>query len=529
MKRLMVFAAVLILVTTISFSGFAQDKSITVTGEWKISGSNKDTAKQKALTEAFRQAVENGLGVWVRSETDVKNSTVARDEILSRAEGYVTDHEIIKEGERDGNYFVTIRAIVSVEKIGADFKKLVGRVKTAMGNPSITFVLTTWEKVGAKGSSSQMVAQDISSKSRVQGKVEGSHDESLKSDNSYSVDAKQKASVDTSVSSKERANANIRVSGRVNEHYDSVDADVGASGKADYRGSVKAKSDQSYSGSVQAKSSESESYKVKGSIDSSTSIDASAKVKKDVAYEKIDEKLWKKYPDPTIIDSFQQEFKEKHFDLKAADRAREIAMTESLAATSINPFDRATVRIESEKEGANYVARGEVKVLDVSLSENTGNYEVRTQIGVEIIDVNSGDIVAAYSNTAKASNKSEEEAKCQSIKKLAVLAARTLADQTITTWQERSLSGRTYTIEIRNLTNIRRQKLPLMSAIESIGQITSQTQPQKGVLLLNVLYKGEKNKLGTSIVEQVGAKPGFDEKEFDGPGDDQGKITFEFK
>lgn len=530
MKKFGIIFAGLIISMLISSNCFAQEKAITVTGEAKIAGTNKDAAKQKALTEAFRQAVEGGLGVWIKSETDVKNSTVVRDEILSRAEGYVTDHEIIKEGERGGNYFVTIRAMVSIDKIGVDFKKLVGRVKTAMGNPSITFVLTTWQKVGARGSSSQTASEDTSFKSTLKQSVDGGYDQSKRSEGSYAVDAKQKASVNANVSSRERANANVKVSARGNATYDSVDVNAGVSGRSDYSGAVKARSDESYSGSAKVKSAESESYKVKGSIDASSAVDTSAKAKKDSSYEKIDEKLWKKYPDPTIIDSFQQEFKEKRFDLKAADKAREITVTESLSSvTSVNPFDRTAVRNAAEKEGANYVARGEAKVLDISMSENTGNYEARTQIGVEIIDVNSGDIVAAYSNTAKASNKSEEEARTQSIKKVAILAARTLADQTITTWQERSLTGRQYAIEIRNITNIRRQKMPIMNAIESVAQVTSQTQPQKGVLLVNVLYKGEKSKLGEAILDQVGSKPGFSDKEFDGPGDDQGKITFEFK
>jgi len=384
-----------------SYAGAAEDQPVTVTGQAEIIGNNKDAAQKKALADAFRQAVEKGLGVWIKSETEVKNAMVARDEILSRAEGYVTDHEIVKESVKENLYQVTIKAKVSIDKIGTDFKKLVGRVKTQMGNPSITFVLTTWLSRGKRETSSQTV------------------------------------------------------------------------------------------------------------------------------YGKMDEKLWKKYPDPTIIDAFQQEFKEKNFDLKATDKAREIALVESVENISVDLSDRRVIREQAEKELANFVARGEAKIIDIQKSD-TGNFDVTAQVGVEIIDVNSGDIVSSYSNTATASSKSEENAKVQSIKKIATLGARTLADQTIATWQERALSGWQYTIEVRNVTSMRKQKKPIMDAIESVAQITNQTSPESNILVISVMYKGDKKKLGDDVLGQLESKPGFSEKEFDGPDDQGGKIVFKF-
>ncbi len=444
----LIFAAIYVLALK-QAACLAEDKAVTVTGSAEIIGNNKDSAKQKALADAFRKAVESGLGVWVKSESEVKDSAFVRDEILSRAEGYVTDHEVVKESDKEGVYNVTITAKVAVDKIGADFKKLVGRVKTAMGNPSITFVLTTWKKIGGKVTESESSETDV------------------------------------------KAGENL---------------------------SVSLKSDSSKSGNKGKKDA----------VDIKSSAAQSLTSKKSRSYEILDEKLWKKYPDLTIIDAFQQEFKEKNFDLKATDRAREIALTQSLAQTVIDIFDRGKVRAQAEKEGANYVARGEVKVIDSKISDVDGNYEVRTQIGVEIIDVNSGDVVSAYSNTSQSSSKSQDDAEIQGIKKIAVLAAKTLADQTISTWQDRSLSGKQYVIELRNITSVRKQKMPFIKAVEAVAQITSQTQPAQDSLLLNVLFKGAKNQLENGVLNALEGKSGFSEKEFDGPFNEEGKLVFKF-
>ena len=405
-------------------------QSVTVKGSAEIVGSNLDGARSKALASAFREAVEKGIGVWVQSQTEVKDAELVRDQILTSAQGYVTDHEILKEKVEGQMLVLTVRANVAVDRIGADLKTLVARLSTSLGHPSIAFVLTTWEKRGAKDSA--------------------------------------------------RATDYVERSG-------------GADGKDDDHGVL------------------------------------SKGVKRIASFSTISEDLWKKYPDSTIIDAFQQEFLAKNFDLMAADKAREIAFSESLAQTSVNPNDRKAVRDCAANEGANFVARGEIRLLGYGVSEATGNQEVKTQIGVEIIDVNSGDIVGSFSNSATGSSSSADEARMQSIKKNAVLAARTLAAQTIDVWQKRSLNGRQFGIEVRNIKSIRSQQLPILAALKGVAQISSQSNPDKTTLLVRVMYKGDKEALGSAILEGLGTKPGFSESDFDGPFNEDGKIIFKFK
>lgn len=375
-------------------------EEIIATGVADITQGKIGEARQNAIKDALRNAVEKGMGVFIKSESEVKDATLLKDQILSKAEGYISEYNTIKESSEGGVYKVTISAKISLDKIGDDISRFVKKIKSKLSNPSISFVLTTWEKKGEF----------------------------------YSREA--------------------------------------------------------------------------GTI--------------------IDEKLWKKYPDITIIDSFQQEFKNKGFDLKATDKAREIALSESLTRTSIDINDRSSVRKFAEKEGANFVARGEVRILDIKGSNQTGNYNITAQIGVEIIDVNSGDIVASYTNTASASNSVLDNAKFQSIKKLAILAAKTLAEQTLITWDERANKGRQYVIEFQNVRNMRKQKKQILDLIQGIGEITHQTTTDEGNLAFTILFKGSKSDLETTLLDRMEKIPGMGEDEIDGPFYSEGKLFFKF-
>ena len=85
-------------------------------------------------------------------------------------------------------------------------------------------------------------------------------------------------------------------------------------------------------------------------------------------------------------------------------------------------------------------------------------------------------------------------------------------------------------MEVRGISSVRSQKMPIIKALEKMGaKIVSQTAPTPDVLSLNLLFKGGKNVLGEKLIEELGNSPGFGEKEFDGPLDQNGKVVFIFK
>jgi hypothetical protein len=65
------------------------------------------------LNDAKRAAVEKAVGVRVSSSTEVRNFMAVRDQVLSRATGYLKNYKILKEGPTPfGAYEVSIRAEV---------------------------------------------------------------------------------------------------------------------------------------------------------------------------------------------------------------------------------------------------------------------------------------------------------------------------------------------------------------------------------------------------------------------------------
>jgi len=554
--RLFVFSLLLFAVVLPAMSWSQEYREITVSGTADIAAGDEEAAKKLAVRDALRTAVEMGVGVVIQSSTDVKDFAVIKDEIKSNAEGYVKEYDIIKEGARSGRYNVTLRAKVMTEKINEAFKKRLSKASQALGNPSITFVLTTWKKIGEKGGFESKTEQiDVSTKRRDQATIDGGIDEKASAAVRYSADSRNKSSesidvgvqeqadVDYKVSTREEEKASARAAarGRATDDAAEVSGEVEASrsyeskASAGYKGSYAGKGRAAFEGSTyqsgEAGVSQAGSYKVKGAVDTSQSTDTSMKVNKySSSAMRLSETEWKKYPDMTVIDSFNQEFKEKSFDLMAADEASRIAMAESLSGAAIDVFDREQVRKKAEKAGANFVARGEVQIIDYRISDSTGRPVVTSKVGVQIIDVNSGDIVSSYSNTTSATNPSREEAEAQAIKKIAVLAARTLAGQTLETWEKRGSVGQFYTIEVRNITNARKQQRPLVKTIESVATIRQQTNPAANVLLVQVSFKGSKNKLGDAILDKLenDRTPGFSNNEFDGPTIEGGKIVFTF-
>jgi hypothetical protein len=68
---------------------------------------------EKALLSAYRNAVQQVVGVIVDAETLIKNDKVVKDEILDFSNGFVEKFEKIKDGKNDdGLYEVTIKATV---------------------------------------------------------------------------------------------------------------------------------------------------------------------------------------------------------------------------------------------------------------------------------------------------------------------------------------------------------------------------------------------------------------------------------
>lgn len=94
-------------------------------------GMDKPLAREQAIRDALRNAVEQGVGIFVGDLTLVRNYAVAFDSIFTQAAGYVRTYNVIKEWTENGIYRVKVLAEVGMGKLQSDlmaietFKKLV--------------------------------------------------------------------------------------------------------------------------------------------------------------------------------------------------------------------------------------------------------------------------------------------------------------------------------------------------------------------------------------------------------------------
>lgn len=125
-------------------------ETVTVAGQAPIITSNDSQARQKAIEDAKRAAVEQGVGALIDSKTKVVNFQVLQDRIYSRASGYITNYNILSEEKTsDGSmYTVTIRANVQTASIENDLRAI-GILMAQVGNPRFMAVYVPETKSSA--------------------------------------------------------------------------------------------------------------------------------------------------------------------------------------------------------------------------------------------------------------------------------------------------------------------------------------------------------------------------------------------
>jgi hypothetical protein len=94
----------------------AQDKveEVMSLGQAVIYSGDKAAARDKAIDDALRKAVEQAVGTMVSSETVTENFQLISDKIFSQSKGYVTSYKILSEGQEAGIFQVKLKAKVGV-------------------------------------------------------------------------------------------------------------------------------------------------------------------------------------------------------------------------------------------------------------------------------------------------------------------------------------------------------------------------------------------------------------------------------
>ncbi|HEX7344244.1 MAG TPA: flagellar assembly protein T N-terminal domain-containing protein [bacterium] len=89
--------------------------TVTARGEATIYGGDIAAAREEALVDAQRNALEQVLGVKIRSETAVQDFALADDAILSMVAGFVSNVKILSEKQEGENLSIEIQCDVARE------------------------------------------------------------------------------------------------------------------------------------------------------------------------------------------------------------------------------------------------------------------------------------------------------------------------------------------------------------------------------------------------------------------------------
>lgn len=121
-------------------------KVIEADGAGVVINNDLALARDNAINDSLRKAVEQAVGTVISSETIVKNFEVISDSIYAKSQGYIQNYKILKENVSDSLYRVTIRATVSMGSIKDDLRAL-GLLMARKGMPRL-MVLIAEQNVG---------------------------------------------------------------------------------------------------------------------------------------------------------------------------------------------------------------------------------------------------------------------------------------------------------------------------------------------------------------------------------------------
>lgn len=86
---------------------------VSAVGQAAVIGTDVANARDKAVDDALRKAVEQSVGTMVSSETVTQNFQLLSDKVFSKARGYVRNYKITSEKQDQGVYIVGIDAEVA--------------------------------------------------------------------------------------------------------------------------------------------------------------------------------------------------------------------------------------------------------------------------------------------------------------------------------------------------------------------------------------------------------------------------------
>lgn len=134
--------------------GAAQaDDAVAIEARGVASYYQDDTARSRdeAIEAAQRDAVEQASGVFITSETEMRNFELISDDVLSRSKGFIRSYKVLKE-QRDGPFYnVTIQAMVVRKAFMNDVSESLENLYQRVGKPRVMLVVEEFDAADSGG------------------------------------------------------------------------------------------------------------------------------------------------------------------------------------------------------------------------------------------------------------------------------------------------------------------------------------------------------------------------------------------
>src|SRR3954471_672893 len=96
----------------------------TAQGQAAVLNGDKPAAREKAIEDALRHAVEMAVGTKVTSTSEVQDFQSKMDQVMTHSQGFVKKYEIVKEGMDGDVVQVTIKATISNVDLDKDLQAM---------------------------------------------------------------------------------------------------------------------------------------------------------------------------------------------------------------------------------------------------------------------------------------------------------------------------------------------------------------------------------------------------------------------
>ena len=143
-KNLFILFVFFLFLSFVSVPVIGQDETGKEVIALGVADGKSSLARDEALNDALRKAVEQGVGTHVTTELTVEQKRLVEDRIYTESRGYIRSYKILKEGVTEGLYEVKISALVKMGKLAHDLKSI-GLLIRKKQNPRVMVVIYSRE------------------------------------------------------------------------------------------------------------------------------------------------------------------------------------------------------------------------------------------------------------------------------------------------------------------------------------------------------------------------------------------------